>query len=304
MNKFFINSQNRLRAGWRMLVQFSGWNIILIFIANIIIASLNLKSAWLFGAAGVVYILLGLAFTRMIARRLDKRRFADLGFRLDREWRLDLGVGFALGALMLAAVFAIEYLAGWLTITSTNQTTLNGPLMLTGLGTLLVMAGIAFNEELVFRGYQLLNLSEGLPKMKKSNLGMALMMALTSLLFAFMHFGSPNNHLLGWTNIFLAGMLLAWGYVLTGQLALPIGFHLAWNFFEQFVFGYAANGEAPVGWLIGSQVNGPALWTGGSFGPDGGLLITLLLALNTLLIAGWVKARNRWQGMRGYLAEE
>ena len=258
----------------------------------------------MFGAAGVAYILLGLAFTRMIARRLDKRRFADLGFRLDREWRLDLGVGFALGALMLAAVFAIEYLAGWLTITSTNQTTLNGPLMLTGLGTLLVMAGIAFNEELVFRGYQLLNLSEGLPKLKKSNRGMALMMALTSLLFALMHFGSPNNHLLGWTNIILAGMLLAWGYVLTGQLALPIGFHLAWNFFEQFVFGYAANGEAPVGWLIGSQVNGPALWTGGSFGPDGGLLITLLLALNALLIAGWVKARNRWQGMRGYLAEE
>ena len=300
MKKIFINSENRLRGGWRMMIQFTGWNIILIFVANIIITSLNLKSAWMFGAAGVVYILVGLAFSRLNARRLDKRKFADLGFRLDKEWRLDLGVGFILGALMLATVFAIEYLAGWLTIGSVNQTTLIGPVWLTGLGTLLVMAGIAFNEELVFRGYQLLNLSEGLPQLKKSNWGIALMMALTSVLFAIMHFGSPNNHPLGWTNIFLAGMLLAWGYVLTGQLALPIGFHFAWNFFEQFVFGYAANGEAPVGWLFGSQVNGPALWTGGDFGPDGGLLITLLLGLNALLIAGWVKARGRWQGVRGF----
>ena len=54
MKKLFINSENCLRAGWRMLIQFIVWNLILMFAANLIILSLNLKSAWMFGAAGVV----------------------------------------------------------------------------------------------------------------------------------------------------------------------------------------------------------------------------------------------------------
>ena len=51
-------------------------------------------------------------------------------------------------------------------------------------------------------------------------------------------------------------------------------------------------GEALTGWLFSSRVNGPALWTGGAFGPDGGLLITPLLALNALLIWRWARARG------------
>jgi hypothetical protein len=52
-----------------MLVQFIGWNILLIVIANIIIISLNKQNAWGFGAAGLVYILAGCLIFLIIERR-------------------------------------------------------------------------------------------------------------------------------------------------------------------------------------------------------------------------------------------
>ncbi len=293
MKRIFVNAEGRLRSGWRVLVQFVGWRVALIAFLIPLSVAYNARSAWGYGLSAFVYILGGLGVTWIIVRRLDRRKFSDYGFRLSREWGLDLAVGLALGALIVSAVFAVEQLAGWVQVTSYSQTIFAGPLIVSALGILLVDIGIAFNEELVFRGYQLHNLTEGIPFARKSRWGLFLVVLLTSFVFMLMHLGSPNGNWLGWINITLAGVLLSWGYLQTGQLALPIGLHTAWNFFEEFVFGYPINGETPSAWLFGSQVSGPDLWTGGAFGPDGGLILTLMLLIVALLIAGWVRVRER-----------
>jgi hypothetical protein len=65
--------------------------------------------------------------------------------------------------------------------------------------------------------------------------------------------------------------MLGFGYVLSGQLAIPIGLHLTWNFFQNAVYGLPVSGFETFGasFLSTEQV-GPDLWTGGSFGPEGG----------------------------------
>jgi hypothetical protein len=83
--------------------------------------------------------------------------------------------------------------------------------------------------------------------------------------------------------IFAAGLLLAFCYVRTGKLWLSIGLHVGWNFFEGVVFGFPTSGVTIYS-LLHIHVTGPALWTGGAFGPEAGLIILPALAIGAGLV--------------------
>ncbi len=89
----------------------------------------------------------------------------------------------------------------------------------------------------------------------------------------------------------LIAILLGLGYMLTGELAIPIGIHITWNFFQGYVFGFPVSGGASGNSLIAIQQGGPDLWTGGVFGPEAGLVGILATTLGCGLILLWVKWR-------------
>ena len=66
-------------------------------------------------------------------------------------------------------------------------------------------------------------------------------------------------------------MFLAYGYLTTKQLWLPIGLH-GWNFFGGVGFGFPVSG-LDIFQLTRINVSGPELWTGGAFGPEAGLVL-------------------------------
>ena len=53
----------------------------------------------------------------LAGRFVDRRRFADFGFRLGRSWWFDLAFGIALGALLQTGIFLVEVASGWVTAT-------------------------------------------------------------------------------------------------------------------------------------------------------------------------------------------
>lgn len=109
---------------------------------------------------------------------------------------------------------------------------------------------------------------------------------LTSTLFGAGHTGNAGEH---WIGIFAAGFI---GFVfcvsvwLTGSAWWAIGCHAAWDWAETYFYGTADSGFVAPGHLLTTSPAGNPLWSGGSVGPEGSLLIipVVLLLLAWLLI--------------------
>ena len=113
---------------------------------------------------------------------------------------------------------------------------------------------------------------------------------MTSVLFGLIHALNPGANVSTTIKITLAGIFLALSFLLIGQLALSIGVHVAWNFFQGNVFGFPVSGNAMLRTTVFNTVQGgPDLWTGGAFGPDAGLLGLIALIIGTLAMIWWVK---------------
>ena len=102
---------------------------------------------------------------------------------------------------------------------------------------------------------------------------------LSSLLFAVMHFFNPDFSWLAFLNILLAGLLLGIPFVYTRNLSFPIGFHWFWNWIQGPVLGYRVSGNESGESLFSLSFSESGWLHGGSFGFEGSLLCTILLAL-------------------------
>ncbi|MFO8035359.1 MAG: CPBP family intramembrane glutamic endopeptidase [Anaerolineales bacterium] len=231
----------------------------------------------------------------LAGRMLDRRPFADFGFRFNKDWGVDFGFGLFLGGFLMAVTFLVEWAAGWVTVTGTFVTQYPnlgfGPALLIPL---LAFVLVGFYEELFSRGYHLTNLAEGLNHRWIGPRGAILLATtLSSLIFGVLHATNPNATLFSTLNICVAGFMLAAGYVCTGELAIPMGIHITWNFFQGNVFGFPVSGaNFRSATFIAIQQQGPALWTGGAFGPEGGLLGLGVMVWGVLLVILWVRWRQ------------
>ena len=134
---------------------------------------------------------------------------------------------------------------------------------------------VGWSEEVMSRGYHLQTIASGL------NLAWGL--ALSSAIFGVLHLANPHATLMSAAGIFLAGLLLGYAYVRTGQLWCSIGLHIGWNFFEGVVFGFPVSGLDTFH-LVEARFSGPVLWTGGQFGPEAGLIVVPAILAGAALI--------------------
>ena len=134
---------------------------------------------------------------------------------------------------------------------------------------------IAFNEEILVRGYILSNFMESFNRYAA--------LVLSALLFAILHVFNPNTSEIGIMNLFLAGILLGASYIYTKNLWFPIALHFSWNFFQGPVFGFHVSG-LDLNAVIIQKPPKEELFSGGEFGFEGSVLATVL----SLIMIGWV----------------
>lgn len=255
----------------------------LVFVVPELVAESGLSEALLLGLT-IIVALPAVTLSVWIARRaLDRRSFTSLGLELKAPAAQDLVIGFLIPAPLFALTFVAQWGMGWLKIEGWGWA--DGNLALTLLGVLLGLAAffaVGFYEELLFRGYYLQNLRDGT--------GLAPALFLSSAVFALAHLGNFSASVASSLGIFAAGYFLAYGWLRTRALWLPIGLHIGWNFFQGPVFGFAVSGT-PTKSIVVHTVEGPELLTGGSFGPEAGLMVLPLMALGSALI--WLYTRGR-----------
>lgn len=205
--------------------------------------------------------------------RLDAR---SLRWKIDmRPWRAVL-LGLALGALPAALAMILGVLtagASWMRDNGGATDYAGGVVATVGL-----LAPAALAEEIMFRGVPLVALAR--------LIGRPAALILLSVLFALAHLDNPDVTVRAIGNIALAGILLSLAFFSPGGMWAAFGVHLGWN-------GTLAALGAPVSGLpfdipyIDYTMGGPAWLTGGTFGPEGGLLGTLTITAAIIVAARW-----------------
>ena len=174
-----------------------------------------------------------------------------------------IGLAMFLAVVLNLAIFGFYHIEGF--------NSLGGALGLFG-----IMASAAVVEEVLFRGL--------LFRIVEQWTGTWIALVLSALLFGLSHLGNPDATLWGATAIAIeAGCMLAAAYAATRTLWLPIGLHFGWNFAVGGIFGSVVSGNGASQGLLQTVTSGPALLTGGAFGPEGspyavvfGLVLTIV----------------------------
>ncbi len=318
---FWNGEQRRLRAFWRlglhiafMMVLGLVFLVIPIVVVTVLVSvgrgagllpetfpgsiSSAMNDLFLMGAELIVMV--GAAW--LAGLFIDRRRFADFGVHLNRNWWIDFAFGLALGAVLMGLIFVAEAGAGWITVTGTLQSPSSDPPLAASLpalsfgvailSALLRFIGMGISEEFLSRGYHLKNLAEGLSFRPIGPKGAIILATLlSSSVFGVLHANNPNATLISTLNLILAGIFLALGYVLTGELAIPIGMHITWNFFQGNVFGFPVSGTQAGATFVAIDQGGNNLITGGNFGPEAGLIGIGAMILGGILTVLWVRIR-------------
>lgn len=204
-----------------------------------------------------------LGATWIMVRWIDRRRFVTVGFEPRHALR-DLSVGVLIGACWVAASILPLLLGN--VASFQDSPTWSGTLGWSGLAIFLN----AVAQEVLVRGY--------LFQVVRSATTPSLAILVSSLLFTALHAGAFDRLGLPVLNVFLAGVLFGLACLLTGNLWLPISIHFSWNFLLGAVLGSTVSGKTLGLDQEHLHLSGPSIWTGGPFGLEGSLVVTIVTA--------------------------
>jgi membrane protease YdiL (CAAX protease family) len=214
--------------------------------------------------------------TWLVGRVLDHRSWAELGWRPRGGVPRALGAGTALGAVMAAGAVGLALLAGGARFTATGEWAGWGKAALPlGVGFLLA----ALTEELMFRGYPLRRLADAL--------GAGPATAVGAIGFGLAHLGNPSATAFSTLNVALAGVWLACAFFSPGAMPLAWGAHFGWNATLALGFRAPVSGYAFPVPAVAYRAGARSWIDGGAFGPEGGIVATLVMLAGTAAVVLW-----------------
>jgi len=294
--------ESRLRAAYRVFLEIIAYFLVSLVLKKSLQQVIDLPE-YLDGSTPLWFILV-LTCIRMgrigtvwlAAKYLDKRLISDFGMLFNKEWFIELMFGLLLGAVAMTGIFLVELAMGWVTISETLHVGLADRSFVAGMFSFFILLFIVgISEELFYRAYILQNFAEGLNFRNKPVHAVLYAVLVSSIIFGLTHALNDNATFTSTINIMLGGIFLSVGYILTGRLAISIGLHTTWNFFQGNIFGFAVSGNAFLKdsvSLIEIEQSGPTVWTGGPFGPEAGISGLIAMLVITLTVIGWIYIRT------------
>jgi len=220
--------------------------------------------------------LISLALYAVYVRWIERRRLTELA----RDGAAgELGIGLAIGLGLFIVTAGLLVLAGLGRIE-------RGAGLAAAAPWLIWVTATSMMEEILFRGV--------IFRLLEQRLGSWIALAISAALFGGLHAANANASAASTAAVAIeAGVLLAAAYMAAGRLWLPIAIHAGWNFAQLGLLGVQRPGHATHG-LWSSRFAGPALLTGGDWGPEISI-VAVALCLAAAVVLLWIaKLRGRF----------
>lgn len=262
----FLNSEQQLRNGWWILIFFLVLSALLV--PAIISAQQNNMEVSI-GAQAMIILIASLT-----AQWLRRKPLAELFGMLNWRWLKELSLGGLIGSALMLTPALILSVFGWVNW----QWNPEGLSVLSS--SLLLFAGVAAAEELLFRGFVFQRLISGL--------GQWTAQLIIAAFFLLTHLNNPGMtgsvKFMASINIFLASILFGLAYIRTRSLAMPLGLHFMANFVQGGILGFGVSGTEQSGLLIPVFGEAPVWLTGGQFGLEASLPGLICIVITLLLL--------------------
>ena len=231
-------------------------------------------SLQLITAFGFVYVILW-AWLKFF----EKRPFWTLGFELKNAIK-QYARGFLFGMLMFVGSVAILGAFGSVAFES-GDSSKQGVAAIGGV--ILVLIGWVIQggaEEVLIRGWAL----PVIGARYKPWLGLLI----SSLIFVLLHGRNPGLSVIALINLALFGVFTGLYAMREGSMWGISALHSVWNWVQGNFFGFEVSGtQAEGGTLINLMETGDDWLTGGAFGPEGGIAVTIVLVISILITLFW-----------------
>jgi len=107
---------------------------------------------------------------------------------------------------------------------------------------------------------------------------------LTSAFFGYIHTFNKGETWIGIFSAAAIGFVFCASVRMTGSAWWAIGFHSAWDWGQTFFYGTADSGFQPQGHFMTTNPIGAVLWSGGTDGPEGSILVIPIILLTLLAV--------------------
>jgi len=208
-------------------------------------------------------------------RFIEKRKIFTIGFRHNKKLHKFL-TGFFIGITAITIITIILFLLGTIQIEMNKSIDMN---MNTYMGITLIMLGWlvqSASEEIGIRGW--------LIPLLGAKYSVSVAIFITSIVFGILHLFAPNVTMLSFINLILSGLFFALYAISEDCLWGVWGCHFGWNFALGNIYAFSVSGFSSIGFTIFKvKAIGSNILTGGSFGPEGGLLATLVLIMGIII---------------------
>jgi membrane protease YdiL (CAAX protease family) len=238
------------------------------FIALVLIGLLFLVGLLVSVFGAVVAGTIGLFLTGLLANSLtmrifDRRPLVDIGLHVNGPSLNNFLIGVVLAGGSAALMLIAPLLAGTGHLVRREHSSFAWSGLIFYLAALLFAAA---GEELIFRGYAFQLLVE--------KMGPFATVLPVGVIFGLAHESNPHSSPLGIFNTVLWGILLGYAFLRSHDLWLPIGLHYGWNAVLP-LFGVNLSGLTIEVTRYYYRWDLTPLWSGGDYGPEGGLLATI-----------------------------
>jgi uncharacterized protein len=261
-----------LRAGWRLAIYISIY-FALRFLLLAAVAPLSgpkgaLLPLWSFLVNECLLVIIAMA-PALFMCRLENRRFGVYGLPREAAFAKNFWFGAIWGFLAISVLLLLMRVLG---LVSFDGFALHGIRVLKFAAFWSVMfLVVGFREEFLFRGYTLFTLTDGI--------GFWPTVLLMSAYFGYVHRGNSGESSLGLLGVVAIGLFFCLTVRRTGNLWFAVGMHAAWDWSETFFYSVPDSGLVLPGHLLKASIHGQRLLSGGSVGPEGSVLLFVLIAV-------------------------